>query len=248
MAYNETKTRTWDRGTANDGQLFDAEFNRIYDLIANYIVANGGSAPSMTMTQLYGAIVPVGAILPYLPGYFANGSNGTFTDKSGSVTLAANFALCDGSAINDANSLIFNGAGRYIANLSDSRFLMGFTSFGLIGGSNDGHYHEMGTGADLNIGASGSHTHIYTDPGHVHRLDVSVGSGDEFPTLIPNTKGAYADTDSATTGITISASVHQHIASSFSGKIGLVTGGFDGNATGSNLPKYLTCKYVQRIK
>ena len=30
--------------------------------------------------------------------------------------------------------------------------------------------------------------------------------------------------------------------------IGLVTGGFDGNATGANLPVYLSCKYIMRIK
>lgn len=52
MAYNETPTITWNRSTPRDGLLFAAEFARIYDAIANYIVANGGSAPPRTMTAM----------------------------------------------------------------------------------------------------------------------------------------------------------------------------------------------------
>ena len=52
MAYNETPTITWDRTTPRDGLLFSAEFARIYDAIANYIVANGGSAPPKTMKAM----------------------------------------------------------------------------------------------------------------------------------------------------------------------------------------------------
>lgn len=44
MSYNETKTRTWDRATPNDGLLIDLEIDRIYADFAA-IVNNGGSAP-----------------------------------------------------------------------------------------------------------------------------------------------------------------------------------------------------------
>ncbi len=51
MGYNESLTRTWDRSTPNDGLLFAAEFQRLYDnFIA--IVNNGGSAPTKDMEAL----------------------------------------------------------------------------------------------------------------------------------------------------------------------------------------------------
>jgi len=51
MAYNESKTRTWDRATPNDGLLFEAEYERIYDNFTA-IVDNGGSAPTKTIQEL----------------------------------------------------------------------------------------------------------------------------------------------------------------------------------------------------
>jgi hypothetical protein len=51
MGYNESKTRSWTRSTPNDGLLFEAEFQRLYDnFIA--IVNNGGSAPTKDMEAL----------------------------------------------------------------------------------------------------------------------------------------------------------------------------------------------------
>jgi hypothetical protein len=65
MAYNPVKTRTWNQTTPNDGDLFEAEFNRIYDNL-NYL-------------KQYE--LPVGTILMYdgtdwqdditLPGWYA---------------------------------------------------------------------------------------------------------------------------------------------------------------------------------
>lgn len=122
---------------------------------------------------------PIGGIIPWTGGYFANSSNGTFTNVLGNTIATANTYLnplglyvCDGTAINDSSSPIFNGASRFLPNLTDNRFLMGATTSGSVGGANTltahthtlsnhivtqptfnipAHYHGKGT---LNIGTS----------------------------------------------------------------------------------------------
>lgn len=92
--------------------------------------------------------VPVGSIIAWLPGYFANGSNGTYAGVA--IALPDYWKECTGDALNDSDSPIFNGAGRYLPNLTDSRFLMGNTAgnAGVIGGDN----------------SSFDHTHAFTQP------------------------------------------------------------------------------------
>lgn len=97
--------------------------------------------------NLHGALAPIGAIVDLLPGYFSNSANGGYTafvtnNISGiNAWLSTNYGgawlVCDGNAPNDAESPIFNTAGRYLPNLTDSRFVMGSTSGGAIGGTND---------------------------------------------------------------------------------------------------------------
>jgi hypothetical protein len=223
MAFNPAKTRTWKdgrtpaTGTQALGSLFDAEFNQLYEN-DNY---------------LKDKLVPVGAIIPWVPGYFADGNNGSYTGVS--ITLSGDWKECDGSVLNDADSPIFNGAGRYLPNLTDDRFLMGDISgnCGDIGGANDGHYHGMGTGADLNITASGS---------HFHQLETCTTGSTFSSNAIArqnNPFNQYVSTELNT---------HTHSSGDFAGRIGLITGGFDGNAAGSNIPKYLACRYLMRVK
>ena len=106
------------------------------------------------------------------------------------------------------------------------------------------HNHGMGTGADLNIlssGASttstnGSHSHSvtgvagqaiawYETPGNGNRTAPSTG-GNNFggQTAVAIANGAHAHDTNA----------HTHASNKFSGRIGLVTGGVDGNATMSS--------------
>jgi len=265
MSYSPTKIGTWSRSTLADGELFDDEFTQIYDDIENNICGNSGSAPPKTMkamsdlldatvnvtgnqtiagiktfsSQISGTCLgsaPVGGVIAWVPGYFANNANGTYAAVS--IILPTEWKECDGSALNDAASPIFNGAGRYLPNITDSRFLMGSTTPGSIGGNNDGHYHEMGTGADLNITASG---------GHIHNIVAHNSAGGSY------TRFASSCFTIDTLNVTnysdcVATNTHTHAAGNFSGRIGLVTGGFDGNASGSNIPKYLTCRYIMRIK
>jgi len=89
--------------------------------------------------------IPVGTIIPWIGGYFGNGSNGSYTRVLGTAnTIAAvntlqnpnGWYVCDGTELNLASSPIFNGATRFLPNLSDSRFLLGYTSCGTQGGAN----------------------------------------------------------------------------------------------------------------
>lgn len=150
------------------------------------------------------------------------------------------------------------------------------------------HHHAMGTGADLNITSSGTHTtaidhdhgsftsgagsahnHGITDPGHTHSFS------NDSPVNIAGTANAYQGATqtasnsiaSQVTGISInnesahthavdvpaivgnsaSTGAHTHPAGNIAGKIGLVTGGVDGNAvmaTGANNPPFLTVNFI----
>jgi len=84
------------------------------------------------------------------------------------------------------------------------------------------HYHNArALGADINIGAGGAHT---------HGIRTKVNSSDGVNRRTPNT-GAGSAVDRATESAT-----HTHPNSEFFGRVGLVTGGQDGDTTfNSNL-------------
>jgi len=93
--------------------------------------------------KLVSPSVPVGAVVAFIGGYFTDGANGGFTDVIGNSASAVNTILnatgwyvCNGAALNLASSPIFYTSGRYLPNITDSRFIMGGTAAGVIGGSN----------------------------------------------------------------------------------------------------------------
>ena len=108
--------------------------------------------------------------------------------------------------------------------------------------SNPAHYHGMGTGADLNITSSGAHTHTFG----IYAITSGVGAS----------AGVAAQGGAGgPTFYSISTDSHVHSSGSFAGKIGLVTGGVDGNAamtsgsttpadTGTQNPPYLVVNYI----
>ncbi len=96
------------------------------------------------------------------------------------------------------------------------------------------HYHGMGTGADLNITSSGAHSNT---------LPISTGGGAAIQNFAAQNVNKNADLTIAGDG------THIHNSASFAGRIGLVTGGVDGNAamtSGTNNPPYLVINYVIR--
>lgn len=141
------------------------------------------------------------------------------------------------------------------------------------------HYHGLGTGADLNIGSSGSHLHSIAHDhssftsgagsAHSHAQNVTTpGSSDNGQVLrfdydadyvsgnrTQFAQGATTEAESAHThlidvpnytGNSASAS-HTHAVGDFAGRIGLVTGGVDGNAamtSGTNNPPFVSLNYI----
>lgn len=118
------------------------------------VVDTGVQSFKMTLANLIKSIVPlmsalppIGAIVPYVPGYFTNASNAGYAVAGGpaantEVAVAAYllaqggaWRVCNGNVPNDADSPIYNTNARYMPNLSDQRFLRGNTTCGAIGGA-----------------------------------------------------------------------------------------------------------------
>jgi len=237
-------------------------------------------------------IPPVGSIISYLPGYFADGSNGTFTEVS--LTLEDNYEICDGSAVNDSDSSIFNGASRYLPNLTDDRFLMGDTAYGNLGDGTTtlieanlpSHAHTFsGTSSNNNVShthsvsgntatqggqettAAGGHYHYTVDYDTTSNTTIGLGqylsykngdsAGDnsyELNGLSSSSLGAGRS--STENDHTHSSGDHLHSFAVTSGGESTVhthtysgTTSSVGSATAfNNIPKYLSCKYIMRIK
>ena len=144
-----------------------------------------------------GGAVPVGAIIPYLGGYFTDGVNGGFTMVMATAnTVAAvntllnpsGFYVCNGAALNLGGSPIFGSPSRYLPKLTDDRFIMGDTLGGTPGGNNTmAHDHPsgtLGTDTEANHGhgdnfSVSSHTlTIIQMPSHQHIMFSSTTGND----------------------------------------------------------------------
>lgn len=137
------------------------------------------------------------------------------------------------------------------------------------------HYHGMGTGADLNITNSGGTTTGNQSANHTHSGTTNSTSTNQFPAMANSVSGntdrvmrARGDTGSNnftvqtyfnhthtfTTGAnsanhTHSVPAHTHASGNFQGRIGLVTGGVDGNSamtSGNATQPYLILNYIVR--
>lgn len=173
------------------------------------------------------------------------------------TTAPSGYLLCDGSAVSRTTyaalfavigTIYGSGDGSTTFNLPDRRQRFGLgkaaagtgSTLGGTGGAIDhthtvpAHYHGMGTGADLNITSSGAHVHSIQRSA----LEAASGGAGGIFQLQAGTGTNYADTQSAN---------HVHASGSFAGRIGLVTGGVDGNSamtSGSNNPPYLVVNYI----
>lgn len=209
--------------------------------------------------------IPVGTIMAWSGGYFSNASNGSFTNVLGNSVANANsylnprgFYVCDGAALNNSNSPIFNGASRFLPNLTDSRFLQGATSVGGIGGQNSVtlvtnnlplHSHTINHD-------HGTHTHsINHDHGavvtgvHAHNITRSaatnLGPLNVFGWAPNSNLSALSPSENATPSIDLPA---------FTGTSGTASVTFTGNSgnTGSgssyeNRPIYLDTLYIIKV-
>lgn len=229
-------------------------------------------------TPASAAGAPIGTITPWIGGYFTNSSNSTFTNVLANTVATVNALLnstgwyvCDGAALNDVSSPIFNAAGRYLPNLTDERFLQGNTTAGGIGGSNTmldhTHTHSLTVAAHTHTFTTGNesagHTHSGStgteSAGHTHSMlaDNGYGGTSNYWTMSSdNRQGtkqtggtSNTHTHSFTTGgvsgnHTHSGTTSGASASSISGSVG--TG---SAATSTNVrPKYLSVLYIMKVK
>jgi len=94
--------------------------------------------------DIINSFIPVGSISAFSRGYYVNSSNGGFaivppgsnSPSGANSMMPSEWRVCDGSALNDPESPIFNGGGRYLPNLTGDRFLASRTSIGTVDGTN----------------------------------------------------------------------------------------------------------------
>jgi hypothetical protein len=140
--------------------------------------------------------VPVGAIIAFKGGYFTNASNGGFTNVIGNDATTINtrintsgWYVCNGAACNVTGSPVYEGTGRYLANLTDNRYIQGSSSAGAIGGNNTmEHYHGMQHDHDIYHLHAIPHTHTIV---HTH----TTGSLTLTTAQIPSHTHGYNSTD-----------------------------------------------------
>ena len=205
-----------------------------------------------TAWELFGEInggVPVGTVVAYVPGYFADAANGGFvlTGPATNTVVAVNalvgptWRVADGSEYEDPASPIWSSSGRHLPNCSNSRFMMGSTTAGGIGGATT-HTHSTG---DFTLTTSHipSHRHSVTVTGgdHRHQYFFSGIPGDVYIAQSRNGSGPDAHyytsysgdlTLSGQTGYAGGSQAHNHGATGSSG----------------HMPPYLSCFYLVRVR
>jgi len=188
--------------------------------------------------------IPVGSIVPFIGGYFANGSNGGFVNVLGNDAASINslvngdgWYVCNGAELNLSGSPIYNGSGRHLPNLTDDRFIQGDTSAGAIGGSNaSNHSHTV----NIPAFTSGATTlSIAQMPAHTHHAKDTFYAGN-------NTVGATDANIAWRPGYDSVATTSQGGGGSHTHTIDPPNMGTSGASVNENRPKFLTAIYIQK--
>lgn len=209
-----------------------------------------------------GGGVPTGSIIAFIGGYFTGGANTGFTNVLGNDAATINslinedgWNVCNGAALNDPDSPIFNGPNRYLPNLTDDRFLMGDTGAGGVGGSSTmAHTHTMAhqhyinhTHPTNNFTLTTSHMPSHRHSSSIYSNNRPFSDGTNYATIFA---GGTLYTDYQGGGL-----AHNH------GNTGWAGGGTDGDWSGAatvsttsaaslteNRPKFLACLYIMKVK
>jgi hypothetical protein len=238
--------------------------------------ASSKAAAALTATTY---MTPVGSVVAWLGGYFTNGSNGSYTFTLGAANTVAGangylntygWYVCNGAALNLVGSPIFGGAGRYLPNLTDERFLQGYTAAGAIGGSNSSaHTHSYGSIAAANESA---HTHVVTytttdtsnqSNVHGHALNGSVTAESSHrhsyiagvpPYAAPGaSSGSVSHNHADNFAVADSTVGHDHTygrannpTNAGSAHTHTISGNTGAASASENRPLYLNCFYIMR--
>jgi len=221
---------------------------------------------SIAQATAIDAAVPVGAIVAFIGGYFGASGNGSFINVIGNTVADVNTRLnskgwyvCDGTALNLPASPIFNGVGRYLPNLTDSRFIQGSTSAGDVGGSNTtAHTHTIAhTHTMAHVHGTSNHTLTAAQiPSHSHTQHNETWAnvaGTSYRTA--RTSGNWCNSIShggrahISTYPTGSSGAHNH--GNTGGSSAASTGGASAASSGSasleNRPKFVSCLYLIKV-
>jgi hypothetical protein len=212
--------------------------------IADVTAKVPGTATEWKVLTIDGG-TPVGTITAWMGGYFTGAANAGFTNVLGNTVALANARLnvsnwyvCDGTPLNMVGSPIFNGAGRYLPNLTDSRFIQGSTAAGSIGGAN-------------------AMAHTHTGPSHSH----TTAALTLLLTQIPNHDHYIYGTDAGDSSINnraVMGPVNNEIlvpCAAVGGALSHSHGNTGADGTGNtgaasnaeNRPLFLSCLYIMKV-
>jgi len=210
------------------------------DLIQNDFVTTRSEDLDMLLDLIAARILPIGAPVPHFGTTAPDGFIsliGLALPTSDFPLLRAVYAPVFGENLAAKTFNTPDLRGKYLFGTDSSG--TGSTLGGTFGSKGMGHYHGMGAGADLNITASGGHTH-----------DVGAGGNNFFMKYMPFGGGAFAMTGA---GVQVGAvdnatsnNTHAHGSGNFAGRIGLVTGGQDGN--GALHPPSIAVNWITRYR
>jgi hypothetical protein len=216
--------------------------------------------------------VPEGTIVAWNGGYYANNANGGYTFVLGTANSVsavnallnpAGWYVCDGAALNLATSTIFNGAGRYLPNLTDDRFLAGSTAIGATGGASTmAHTHGFTKttssesshkhGVSINTASESSHTHSCNPPsttsgapsatakcqaGDTGGLSVAGSNHTHTTDVAAFTSGAGSSHGHSVSGDTGAGTAHSHS----------VSGDTMGASNTENRPNFLSVFFITYV-
>jgi len=213
------------------------------------------AARDIAVAAAGGAVgVPVGTVVFVIPGYFTNGSNGGFTSSLNTVALlnaeynSLGWYCCNGAACNVAGSPFYDGAGRYLPNITDSRWIRGYTTAGAIGGSNtDSHSHTLAhTHSMAHTHTTGNVTLGTTQiPPHYHGSSATTSSD----TRARGTDAYTAAAAGSNTGTTGGGSYHNHgtTSASSASSTGAASTANTGAVVTSNEPQFINGIAMQRV-
>lgn len=192
--------------------------------------------------------VPAGSIVAFVHGYFANAMNGSYSAVTGNTIADINalvkpdgWQVCDGTALNDPASPIFNGAGRHLPNLTDSRFLQGSAAAGSVGGDNNiSHTHSVTIPA---LAVRGHTLSAAEMPKHRHGVPTYRAASGAAPTNKPTSTSGTAIIGNGTAAFTLYVgSSHSHSHTTTAKAATTAAKAVD------NRPKFLSCFYIVKVK